>query len=69
MLNDNWIPACNGLEQPFTVNGTRWLYVWNPAMRKHGYLNLSTDIVEIDVNFHPAQSNYMYGEERRYGTV
>ena len=51
--DDNWYPACSGLEKPFTVNGVRWLYVWNPAKQVHGYLNLDTDIVETDVNFKP----------------
>jgi len=42
---DRWISACGGKEVPFTVNGTEWLYVWNPRTGEHGYLNLGTDIV------------------------
>ena len=42
---DTWVPACGGNEVPFTHNGTRWLYVFNPGIRKHGYLNLNTDQV------------------------
>jgi hypothetical protein len=42
---DRWVPACGGKEAPFTKNGTRWLYVWNPKMGQHGYLNLDSDLV------------------------
>ena len=44
-LADRWVPACGGLEVPFTYNGTRWLYVFNPRRHEHGHLNLDTDIV------------------------
>ena len=47
-------PACDGTEKPFQVNGVRWLYVWQPSTRRHGYLNLNTDIVEWNRDFHPA---------------
>lgn len=43
---DRWVAACGGLEVPFTHQGTRYLYVWNPRQNTHGYLNLDTDIVE-----------------------
>lgn len=43
---DEWIPACGGHEEPFTVNHTRWQYMYNPATGEHGYLNLDTDIIE-----------------------
>ena len=56
--NDNWIPACDGLEKPFTIHGTRWLYVWNPGQRIHGYLNLDTDMVETSRDFHPTNLPY-----------
>ena len=42
---NRWVPACGGREVPFHYEGTRWLYVWNPALKKHGYLNLDTDVV------------------------
>ena len=42
---DTWVPACGGNETPFTFGGTRWLYVFNPATCKHGWLNLDTDVV------------------------
>ena len=48
------VPACGGAEQPFTVNGTRWLYVWDNHDLRHGYLNLDTDIVNWDREFHPS---------------
>ena len=48
---DRWIAACGGNEQPFTVDGTRWLYVWNPRTGATGYLNLDTDIVHPDDPF------------------
>ena len=43
---DAWVPACGGYEEPFMHNGTRWLYVYNPARDEHGYLNMGTDIVQ-----------------------
>ncbi len=42
---DRWVAACGGHEEPFTHDGTEWLYVWNPSTGDHGYLNLGTDIV------------------------
>ena len=44
---DRWVPACGGTEVPFTVDGTRYLYVYNPAIGESGYLNLDTDVIEI----------------------
>jgi len=46
---DRWVPACGGLEVPFTRNGAEWLYVYNPRRDEHGYLNLGTDIVQEDM--------------------
>lgn len=43
---DRWVAACGGLEEPFEHQGTRWLYVWNPATGEHGHLNLDTDLVQ-----------------------
>ena len=43
---DTWVPACGGTEQPFLMNGVRWLYVFNPVQMKHAYLNLDTDLIE-----------------------
>lgn len=42
---DRWVPAGGGLETPFKYRGTRWLYCFNAAEQRHGYLNLDTDIV------------------------
>jgi hypothetical protein len=41
---DRWVPACGGHEEAFLHNGTRYLYVWNPATEEHAYLNLDTDM-------------------------
>ena len=41
---DRWVPAGGGLETPFKYNGTRWLYCFNPALQRHAYLNLDTDM-------------------------
>jgi hypothetical protein len=46
-------PACGGTEEPFTVNGTTWLYVWQPSSGCHGYLNMTTDVVEWNSEFSP----------------
>ena len=43
--SDVWVAACGGRETVFTHDGVEWLYVWNPATREHGYLNVGTDIV------------------------
>jgi hypothetical protein len=45
---DRWVAGCGGNEIPFTYNGRRWLYVFNPATCRHGYLDLDTDIVTFD---------------------
>ncbi len=50
-----FVAACGGSEQPFTVDGVRWLYVWNRTTRQHGYYNMDLDIVYTDPNFHPCQ--------------
>jgi hypothetical protein len=47
---DTWVPACGGDEIPFEFFGVRWLYVFNPATRKHAYLNLETDMVYTHYN-------------------
>jgi hypothetical protein len=44
---DRWVPACGGSEQPTLHDGTRWLYCYNHATGKHGYLNLETDMIEV----------------------
>ena len=46
---DCWVPACGGAEVPFEYNGNRWLYVWNPAEKIHGYLNLDNDTVTTEI--------------------
>lgn len=43
---DRWVPACGGHEVPFTYNGTRYLYCYNPGQQQHAYLNLDTDMIE-----------------------
>lgn len=44
-----WVPACNGTEEPFTTrNGIRLLYCWHPSTGKHAYLNCDTDIILSD---------------------
>lgn len=49
MSADNWVPACNQTEQPFTTRmGFRLLYCWQPSTGKHAYLNLDTDIILSD---------------------
>ena len=45
---DRWVPACGGREEPFQHKGTRWLYVYNPALGEHAYLNLDQDLVVED---------------------
>jgi hypothetical protein len=46
---DRWVPACGGSEQPFTArSGKRMLYCWNPALNRHAYLDLGTDMIMTD---------------------
>jgi len=45
MPRNTWQTGCTGNEVPFLHNGEQWLYVWNPALKKHGYLHLPTDTV------------------------
>ena len=47
--NDNWLPANNGTETPFTTRtGKRLLYVWQPSTGKHAYLDCDTDLILSD---------------------
>lgn len=46
--NGRWVPGCGGSEEPFEYWGERWLYVFQPSSGRHGYLNLSTDVVHED---------------------
>lgn len=48
---DSWVPACGGTEEPFQYGNRRFLYVFNPASEKHGYLDLGSDIVYDDYRF------------------
>lgn len=50
------VPACGGAEQPFTVNGRRWLYCWDTETKRHCYLDLDNDIPVWNRSFHPAWS-------------
>ena len=35
---DRWVSACGGLEQPFFIGDSEWLYVFNPRRHQHGFL-------------------------------
>jgi len=37
---DRWVVACGGMETPFLKMGRQFLYVFNPATMKHGWLDL-----------------------------
>jgi hypothetical protein len=44
--SDAWLPASSGTEQPFRSRaGQRLLYVYNPALDQHGYLDLDSDVL------------------------
>lgn len=46
---DRWVPANGGTETVFrSRSGIRLLYCWNPAQRKHAYLNVDTDMILTD---------------------
>ncbi len=40
---DIWVRACGGSEEPFLMNGRKYLYVYNPKLREHKYLDMSVD--------------------------
>lgn len=42
---DRWVPACCGLEKPYSRDGVKILYVYNFATGRHGYLDMEKDIV------------------------
>lgn len=42
---DRWVPACAGNETPFLKMGRCFLYVYNHATGKHGFLDMNQDIV------------------------
>ena len=47
--NDNWVPACGGLEVPFkSRSGKRLQYVWQPSTGHHAYLDVDSDIILSD---------------------
>lgn len=48
------VAASGGAEQPFTVNGRRWLYCWHPRSNRHCYLDLDNDRPVWNRSFHPA---------------
>lgn len=56
MPSDHWIPACGETEPIFTVNGRRWQYCWNPATGQHRYLDVSTDRIVDNAQFHPTHA-------------
>lgn len=56
-LPSSLIPACGGLETPFTVNGVSWLYCWQPSTNRHCYLNLEAQEIYWDRSFHPASKD------------
>jgi hypothetical protein len=46
---DRWLPACGGTEQPFrSRSGVMLLYCYNPALGRHAWLNVGTDMVLPD---------------------
>lgn len=49
---DRWVPANNGHEIPYVVNGVKVLYCWNFKQKKHAYLNMSSDMIMEDEEYH-----------------
>jgi len=46
---DRWVRASGGTEEPFFKDGKKYLYVYNPALRKHAYLDVGSDIILSEV--------------------
>ena len=49
---DTWVVAGKGMETPFIKEGKEYLYVFNPATGKHGFLDIADDIVIDDREFY-----------------
>lgn len=44
-----WLPACGGTETVFKARtGKRMLYCYNPALHKHAYLDVDSDVIMSD---------------------
>jgi len=41
---DDWVAACGGTEEPFTVRGRRLHYMWNRRNGDHAYYDCDRDI-------------------------
>ncbi|MGV0985098.1 MAG: hypothetical protein ACOYB2_11115 [Limnohabitans sp.] len=48
---DEWVVGGGGSETPFLKDGHRWLKVWNPKTREHGFLG-EDDVVVNDREFY-----------------
>ena len=46
-----WIPACNGLEEPFEICGKRYQYMWNYRSGEHAYYCISDDVFLSDSEY------------------
>ena len=46
---DVWVPACGGTEVPFRArSGVVLLYCFNPALKRHAYIDVRADVVLED---------------------
>ena len=46
---DIWLPASNGMEEPFVSrSGRKLLYCFNPHLDRHAYLDMSCDMILTD---------------------
>lgn len=46
-----WIPACNGLEEPFEIRGKRYQYMWNYRSGEHAYYCITDDVFLSDSEY------------------
>ena len=44
-----WAQVWGGSEAPFEYKGHRWQYVWNPAQKAHGYLDVDNGTVTREI--------------------
>jgi hypothetical protein len=51
MKLDAWVPACGGTEEIFVARNKRILYCYNPKTKKHGYLDVDSDIIMTDEEY------------------
>jgi hypothetical protein len=51
---DTFVPACDGTENVFVINGRSWLYAYHPYSGRHCYLDVDNKKPIWNRSFHPS---------------